>query len=396
MTRILITLITCFLLLSPAYAADPTEVDLHGYKVVHHMGEAIKHIDEHGLNSFDHTQIADHTFFVITPNLDTFYTKVVGDLRQAPVVITIPEHDGRYMSFQVFDNEHYTVFDKKVKGGEVFVIAREDYKGKLPEGNLIRTKTSLPFIFIRTQSFSLNEDAKADAIRRKLTISGKTEKLDTPDPKDTLAVIKWSNANSMPHATTRDLLEKAAKTYIPEVHKATFDYLSKFAGSGELNNNDAMFESIDDPNGGNAKIRAAATMLGHLGLPAHHAYYENISRNRDGSPLTGSGGPVTITLPYKPGVNDFWSVTRYDGKTYLPMDSPTNVFNAFNTKPDKNGNITITFSLKDPKNGTYWMPVPEGNYYFVPRYYGPTPALNGNTGLDLFYKDGIKRSLIFK
>lgn len=395
-----ISLFVGFILLSLSTnirAAEPTKAEFNGYKVVHHMGELIKHVDEYGLNSFNHARIADHTFFVITPNLDTFYSKAVADLRVEPVVVTIPKHDGRYMSIQVFDHEHHTVFDEKVDGGEVYVIAREDYKGKLPDGKVVRTNSSFPFIFIRTQSFSLNEDSKADAIRRQLLITGKAGKIHTPDPKDTQAVISWSNKNSIPYEKTKSLLKKAESIYTLEVHKATFAYLSKFAASGQLISNEGMFESIDDPAGGDAKIRAAGVMLGHLGLPVHHAYYENISRKRDGSALKGSTGPVTITLPYKPGVKDFWSVTRYDAKTYLPMDLPINVFNAFNMKPDTNGNVTITFSIEDPKDGTYWMPVLEDGYYFVTRYYGPTSALNGHTSIDLFYKDGkIKRTVEFK
>ena len=34
--------------------------------------------------------------------------------------------------------------------------------------------------------------------------------------------------------------------------------------------------------------------------------------------------------------------------------------------------ITITFSVDDPKDSTYWMPVIAGEpYYFVVRYYKP-------------------------
>ena len=38
--------------------------------------------------------------------------------------------------------------------------------------------------------------------------------------------------------------------------------------------------------------------------------------------------------------------------------------------PDAKGNITVTFSVEDPKDGTYWMPVnAEEPYYFIVRYY---------------------------
>ncbi|UCG79624.1 MAG: hypothetical protein JSV60_06450, partial [Desulfobacterales bacterium] len=59
-----------------------------------------------------------------------------------------------------------------------------------------------------------------------------------------------------------------------------------------------------------------------------------------------------------------------------------------------NGNVTITFSRKDPKDETYWMPV-TGPYYFISRYYGPASKLNGNTVHDVLFK-GTKLQSKFK
>lgn len=104
-----------------------------------------------------------------------------------------------------------------------------------------------------------------------------------------------------------------------------------------------------------------------------------------------SNGPFVLTIPYDPGVDLFWSVTRYGNDTRLPLN-PVDIggnniqaYNAFNTKPDKHGNVTITFSRKDPKDGTYWMPV-TNEYYFISRYYGPNPRMNGNTVHDILFK----------
>ncbi len=98
-----------------------------------------------------------------------------------------------------------------------------------------------------------------------------------------------------------------------------------------------------------------------------------------------------MSLPYKPGVDLFWSVTRYGFDTFLPLNpadlggNNIQAYNAFNTKPDKSGNVTFTFSKKDPKDGTYWMPVTDSPYYIIARYYGPTARLYGNTAKDIVY-----------
>jgi hypothetical protein len=40
------------------------------------------------------------------------------------------------------------------------------------------------------------------------------------------------------------------------------------------------------------------------------------------------------------------------------------------TIPGADENITLTFSVEDPKDGTYWMPVNAAEpYYFVVRLY---------------------------
>ncbi|GAL17035.1 putative exported protein [Vibrio maritimus] len=81
-------------------------------------------------------------------------------------------------------------------------------------------------------------------------------------------------------------------------------------------------------------------------------------------------------MPYEPGVDLFWSITRYSGLTYNTIPGAEHqVYNAYNTVPDENGNITITFSSENPNDGTYWMPVNKDEpYYFVERYYGPRMA----------------------
>ena len=112
--------------------------------------------------------------------------------------------------------------------------------------------------------------------------------------------------------------------------------------------------------------------MGHLGFPIHHAFYKPYFTNCEDEVLNGNQSEIFI-FPYKPkGVELFWSVTRYSALTRNTMPDKNDLFNAYNTEPDTNGNITVTFSVDDPKDGTYWMPVnADEPYYFVVRYYKP-------------------------
>ena len=369
------------------------DVNYYGYKIVHHMTAEVDHIEKFGFNTFDHPRIADYRSFVITPALDHFYSKAVADVRFGPVIIDTPAKDDRYSSLQIFDMEHHTIFDKLTdKNGERFVLVHEDYKGKLPKGTVIKTTSNFPFVFIRTQSFDFNNDKLANSIRHEARMYGLWESVDLPNPKDTQALIQWTIDNSKQYKKTKKLIKKASKMYTPAVHKETFENLKQFLGSGGVSGNVGMFEAVDDPAGGSHKVRAAGTLLGHLGFPVHHAYYQQIPVDNTGKRLAGVNGPFVLTLPYKPGVDLFWSVTRYGADTFLPLNpadlggNDIQAYHAYNTKPDKNGNVTFTFSQKDPKNGTYWMPVKASGYYVLSRYYGPTPRLNGNTAKDILYK----------
>ena len=117
-------------------------------------------------------------------------------------------------------------------------------------------------------------------------------------------------------------------------------------------------------------VRAAA-IVGHLGLPVHHAFYTGIFNNCDGELLNGSI-PYKVTLPYENNVSEFWSITRYSALTRNTLPGVIDVYNAYNTSPNEDGNIVVTFSAEDPNDGTYWMPVNDGEtYYYVERFYGP-------------------------
>jgi len=363
-----------------------------GYKIVHHMTATVDHIDEFGFNVFDHPPIADYRSFVITPSLDHFYSKAVADLRFGPVTVETPARDDRYSSIEVFDMEHHAFFDR-ITGpdAERFVLVHVDYEGDLPEGEVIRTNSLFPYVFLRTQSFAFNEDAEADGIRRQAVMRGETGVVELPDPADTQSLIAWTIENSEPYPQTADLMAEAATMYSPDVHAETFEYLKAFLASGAVSGNVGIFEAVDDPAGGGHKVRAAGTLMGHLGFPVHHAYYQQIPIDRAGARLSGANGPFVMTLPYDPGVDLFWSVTRYGADTFLPLNpediggNDIQAYNAFNTESDENGNVTFTFSVEDPEDGTYWMPVAESGYYLLARYYGPTSRLNGNTAKDIVY-----------
>jgi hypothetical protein len=233
MKKLLLTLLAFALLANPVFSQTDEnlpDVQYYGYRIVHHMGAVVKHIENFGFNTFDHPRIADHRSFVITPALDHFYSKAVADVRFGPVIIDTPAKDNRYSSLEIFDMEHHAIYDKVTdREGERFILVHEDYKGKLPKGTVVRTTSNFPFVFIRTQSFNFNNDKLADSIRHQSRIYGLWEPVELPNPKDTQALIQWVIDNSKPYKQTKKLMEEAVKIYTPQVHKETFVF-SHLAG----------------------------------------------------------------------------------------------------------------------------------------------------------------------
>lgn len=370
-----------------------TDVEFYSYKITHHMGAMVQHIEKFGFNTFDHPPMPDHRFFVITPALDHFYSKAVVDTRWGPVVVDAPARDDRYGSLLVTDMEHFGLYAEVTDPkGQRFVIVHERFDGPIPKGTVIKTKSDFPLVFLRTQSFAFNADKLANGIRRQARVHGAWQHVDLPNEKDPQAIIKWTMEHSTRYPETKELLEEGARTYTSEIHKKTFNYIFEYLQTGRVTDSKGMFDRIDSPTGNTHLVRAAGTLLGHLGFPTHHAYYQNTPVDRKGRVLSGKNGPFTLTIPYDPGVDLFWSITRYSNDTRLPLN-PADIggkniqaFNKFNTNPDVKGNVTITFSKEDPKDGTYWMPVLDSGYYFIARYYGPTSRMNGQTVHDLLFK----------
>ncbi len=348
----------------------PSDADFLAFMVSHHMNYMITTAQQAGgTNKLLHTRElpTEGTDPVVTPALDHIYTKAVIDLTEGPVTVTFPEvEEGRYYSIHITDEEHYTIYDEVFpKGAYTFVL-----KGKnmtVPVGNqLIECDGNYPHLFIRVQVFGNDDLVKVHPIQDRIVIEGISKSLEFNNP------IKFTLDNRDVYAQNKAMLESS-------IDFANEDYLrvSKYIGENAprlgANGNFGKYGPIDSKEKGSDDMENRASgIVGHLGLPVHHAYYQPYFTNCEDDVLNGDKTEV-FTFPYEPeGVELFWSVTRYSAITRNTIPGKNDLFNAYNTKPDENGNITITFGVEDPKDGTYWMPVNAGEpYYFVCRYYKP-------------------------
>jgi len=346
----------------------PSVGKLHAYKVYHHA-EYMKTTAEQagGTNTLLHTKRlpTEGNDPVVTPALDHLYTKAVIDLSKGPVVLEMPRvPKDRYFSLHITDQEHYTIYDEIRPSGR-YVFVRKGWKGKVPEGKIIESPGDYPHLFIRTQVKTQEDLQNTFEVQNKIKLNGEVGTFDYDN------AIQFTLDTHDIYEQNKGILETQL-SYNAKDHKEMFEWVGEYFAAN-VTDNTGCFGPIDSDEAGSddPKIRAAG-IVGHLGLPVHHAYYKGIFNNCDGERLNGSK-PYTVTLPYKNNVRAFWSITRYSGITRNTYPGKHDVYNMYNTKPDKEGNVRITFSVEDPKDGTYWMPVNAGEpYYYVERFYDPT------------------------
>ncbi len=346
----------------------PTVAELHAYKAMHHaiyMKQTAEAAG--GTNRLLHTKKlpTEGSDPVVTPALDHLYSKAVIDLTNGPVLVEFPGiEDGRYYSIHITDQEHYTIYDEIRPVGK-FVIVRKGKEMKVPEGaKVIESPGDYPHLFIRIQVKTAEDIVNTLAAQEKIILTGESKPLDFDNS------IEFTIATHDIYPQNEGILASVTD-FNMEDYKRVAQYVGQRIAT--IPNNIGGFGPIDseEPNSNDPEMRAVA-IIGHLGLPAKHALYAAGFVNCEGDYFNGDKTEV-FTLPYQPrGVEEFWSVTRYNFLTRNTLPGKNDLYNAYNTKPDEDGNVTITFSVEDPEDGTYWMPVNAGEgYYFVIRYYLP-------------------------
>ena len=349
----------------------PSDADLMAFKVYHHAVYMVTTAKQAGgTNKLFHTTElpTEGTDPVVTPALDHLYTKAIIDLTSGPAVVELPEVEkDRYFSIQIMDQEQYTIYDEIQPSGK-YVFVRHGKDMKVPQGaKVIESRSGYPHLFVRIQVYDDTDKANISSIQAKIKLIGKNKPpLVIDDP------VKFTLETHDVYPQNKKTLESALG-FNKDDYLRVSKYIGEIAPQFSVTGNTGMFGTIDstEPHSNDPLYRAAA-MVGHLGFPIHHAFYKPYFTNCQDEVLNGDKTEVFV-FPYEPkGVELFWSVTRYSALTRNTIPGKNDLFNAYNTKPDANGNITVTFSVEDPENGTYWMPVNAGEpYYFVVRYYKP-------------------------
>jgi DNA sulfur modification protein DndE len=378
-------------------------------------------------------ELAEKSGYVL-PNCSTIYGFGFLDLRQEPVVMTLPDSQGRYYMVETVDMwTNAFAYPAGVvagyKGGKVAYVGPK-WKGKLPEG-VKRIDCPTPWILIQPR-IHLPDPSELDAARAVLAgikTQGLAEftgqpappapsyKYVTPqrkNPKQPVSVMDfvdplqfWEimsavmNENPPPAAEVKAVLpmfkplgielgkqwdrSKVDPIVLKAMARAAENIPTMLADLpfGRLSNGWMIPPpTIGDPKT-DYKIRAIIARIGlTANAPKEAIYFAGTALvDTEGNPLTGAK-KYTMTFqktpPYiKPG---FWQLRMFDGTNSYPVPNLINRYfigsDTKGMKYNRDGSLTIYIQADSPGRDkeANWLPAPKGPIILILAAYAPGEA----------------------
>jgi len=362
-----------------------------------------------------------------TINSDTLYSFIGANLRDEPIVITVPAvAKERYYGCSLFDiwGTCYDTFGTRATGndaGNFMIVGPGGWKGEPPRGikKIYVTETTIGMPTFRTQLFNSDDVENVKKVQAGYKVQPLSAYLKQPAtsaaaaidfPKIDKELVKTNFFEYLDFALQfapagpeeRVIREKLArigvgpgKTFdfkdLPLEHKLEIglgmkdgdEKVEKYLAGGQKDVNGWKIGSLFGDRlfySGDWLKRAAAAKGGIYGNDAVEAVYPMTKKLASGEPLDGSKNNYTLTFlaDQFPPVNAFWSVTMYDGKTQLLIENPINRY-LINSpmlpgmKKNPDGSLTLYIQNKSPgaDRESNWLPAPNGDIYLVMRLYWP-------------------------
>ena len=143
---------------------------------------------------------------IVTPNSDTPYCMFWLDIRNEPIVFSVPEMETeRYYSFQLIDlyTHNFSYLGSLSTGSKAgkYLIAKDGWKGEKPERitDVLYCETDLFFVIVRTQLMDENDLPNVKAIQDKFQIQGLSSFLGKESIKSAKIdnFLKWNDGDEL-------------------------------------------------------------------------------------------------------------------------------------------------------------------------------------------------------
>ena len=380
------------------------------------------------VNQFAHMpQFPDASFKdVVRANVDTLYSSAWLDLSKEPIVLSVPDTNGRYYLMPMIDawTNIFASPGKRTTGTKAghFAITGPGWTGTLPAGmQQLKSPTNMVWIIGRTQTNGPKDYAAVRAIQKqyKLTplsafgkpytppqqvavdpsIDMKTAPVDavakmgTPAFFDAMAALMKDNP---PPAADAPMLAKLAKIGVVPGEKFDPARLDPAVAKGlekalpvALERLTAASKETGAPVNGwrvpSMKLaefgtdygtRAVVALVGLGANLAADAVYPSAFVDGEGKVLNGANRYVLhFGKGQEPPVRAFWSVTMYDPNSFF-VANPLNRYALSSWMPFKrnaDGSLDLYIQRESPGKDkeANWLPAPGGEFNLTMRMYWP-------------------------
>ena len=382
------------------------------------------------LNQFYHKkQFPDHTYkTVVKPNNDTYYSTAWLDLREQPIILSVPATE-RYYLLPIYDawtNVIATPGTRTTgKEAQKFLIAHKDWNGSAPpDMKIIRSATYMVHIIGRTQVNSIEDGKKVVSKIQdgfQLTpLHGPTHYRNEDERKSLKSIT-----NKAPKSQVKDLAIDSFFTLFNQLLEDNPSYKEDsilMKGLVKMNiGPNQLFSLKDFPLETLSSIRAIPSQvhkefprlfrselvdgwrtllgLGHYGIDykkrafiAHYGLGANLSEDT----IYPTGLTDSENEPYHgkhkyllhfpkgqlPPTSAFWSLTMYNNDAFL-VKNPIDRYaigdrDKLRLNVDGSLDIWIQHTSPDSTKLSNWLPAPEEEFMLTLRIYWPKEsALNG-------------------
>jgi hypothetical protein len=351
---------------------------------------------------------------VVMPNNDTLYASAWLSLADGPTMLETPEHDKRYVSFQLLDAFTNTLAYLGPTRGEVKPrktwIVGPTWRGAAPAGvEVVRVPTNTAWLLGRSLVSGAQDVAPAAAAldRSTLTPIGSPRSYPTPPTSfpspqmpasnglaaldEIVALLDLNPPFSQDDELMRRLaildfraggrpVEKIAGWGLTDIATAALlradEEINQAAKKAEANALGWVYEEVGNA-GRDYFLRAKTARSGYGALTSEEAYYFTKTRNASGEKLNGAR---LITLEFDPkklpAYDGFWSLSMYDGRDFFFIENPIKRY-AIGDRTEglsinPNGKIRIAIAFERPNDPKVnWLPAPNGDYLLTFRVYRP-------------------------
>jgi len=362
---------------------------------------------------------------VVRANVDTLYSSAWLDLSKEPIVLSVPDTNGRFYLMPMIDawTNIFASPGKRTTGTKAghFAITGPGWTGTLPAGmQQLKSPTNMVWIIGRTQTNGPKDYPAVQAIQKqyKLTPLSAFGKPYTPvpgvvDPTVDMklapveAVAKMGTAaffdrmaalmkDNPPPAADAPVLTKLAKIGIVPGQKFDPAKLDPAVAKGLEKALPVAMEKLTAASketgapvngwrvpsmkladfGTDYGTRAVVALVGLGANLAADAVYPSAFVDGEGKPLSGANKYVLhFDKGEEPPVNAFWSVTMYNPQSFF-VANPINRFAVSSWMPFKknaDGSLDIYIQNQSPGKDkeSNWLPAPEGDFNLTMRMYWP-------------------------